>query len=70
MPTVVTVVATVEKGCRCCGSAQMGQRVGFAWSGVGSCSRSGGHQEKNHSMLRLMEFLQKKRAPADQELMK
>lgn len=59
MPAVVTV-ATVEKGC---GSAQMGELC-LPGQGLGSCSRSGGCQGKNQSMLRLMELLQKKRAPA------
>lgn len=67
---MVTVVATVGKGCGSFVSAQMGQRVVFAWLGVGSCSRGEDNEEKNQSMIRLMELLQKKRAPADQDLMK
>lgn len=38
--------------------------------GVEGCSRSGGHQEKQQSLLRLVELLQKKMAPADQDVMK
>lgn len=46
MPAVVTVVATVEKGCGCCGSAQMGQRVVFAWSGDGKLQQKWGTLRK------------------------
>lgn len=70
MLAVVTVVATVEKGCECCVSAQTGQRIVFAWSGDGKLQQKWGTPRKKQSMLRLMELLPKKRAPADQDLMK
>lgn len=66
MPAVVTV-ARVEKGCGCCVPAQIGQSCVCLVRGWRAAAELGDTKKKTNPCSIL---LQKKGAPADQNLMK